>query len=183
MVIKDMPNGYGLVSRLFHWLMAVAIFAMFALGWWMVRLDYYSPYYHGAPDLHRSAGILLLIALLLRGIWRLMNVKPGDAELTPFERTASRIVHLGFYPLLLALMLSGYFISTPEGRSIDVFGLFSVPSIIQQKGLADLAGLVHRVLAYTVIVVAGVHTFAALKHHLSTDSTILTRMWSGPPVP
>jgi cytochrome b561 len=183
MVIKDTPTGYGLVSRLFHWLMAIAIFAMFGLGWWMVRLDYYSPYYHSAPDLHRSAGILLTIALLFRIVWRLSNIKPDDSELTAFERLGSRIVHIGFYPLLLALMLSGYFISTPDGRAIDVFSLFSVPSIIQQKGLADTAGLVHRVLAYTVMAVAAVHAIAALKHHFSSDSTILTRMWSGPPAP
>jgi cytochrome b561 len=181
MVIKDTPTGYGLVSRLFHWLMAIAIFAMFGLGWWMVGLDYYSPYYHRAPDLHRSAGILLFIALLFRIVWRFANIKPEDAELTPFERMASRLVHFSFYPLLLALMLAGYFISTPEGRAIDVFGLFSVPSIIQEKGLADTAGAIHRWLAYFVMALAAVHTFAALKHHFSSDSTILTRMWSGPP--
>ena len=82
MPIKDTPAGYGLVSRLFHWLMAAAIVALFALGWWMVGLDYYSPYYNSAPDLHRSAGILLLIALIARIGWRLINVKPDDAELT-----------------------------------------------------------------------------------------------------
>ena len=180
MIFKDTASGYGIVSRLFHWLMAIAIFAMFGLGWWMVGLDYYSPYYHSAPDLHRSVGIVLLIALALRMLWRMSNVKPDDTELTPFERKASRLVHLGFYPLLLALMLSGYFISTPNGQAIDVFGLFSVPSIVQQKGLADLAGLVHRILAYTVMAVAGVHTIAALKHHYSGESAILTRMWSGP---
>jgi cytochrome b561 len=183
MVIKDTPSGYGLVSRLFHWLMALAIFAMFGLGWWMVGLDYYSAYYHSAPDLHRSVGILLLIMLALRIVWRLMNIKPDDAELTPLERRASRIVHLGFYPLLLALMLSGYFISTPEGRAIDVFGLFSVPSLIQQKGLADTAGFVHRWVAYAVMAVAAVHAIAALKHHFNGGSRILTRMWSGPPAP
>lgn len=181
MHIKDTPAGYGLVSRLFHWLMALAIFGLFALGWWMVGLDYYSVYYHSAPDLHRSAGILLLIALLGRMAWRLINVKPDDAELTPVERKAAHLVHLGFYPLLLALMLSGYFISTPDGRLIDVFGLFSVPSIIQQKGLEDTAGLVHRVLAYVTVGLAVVHTIAALKHHFKDKSSILTRMWSGPP--
>lgn len=183
MPIKDTADGYGLVSRLFHWLMALAIFGLFGLGWWMVGLDYYSPYYHSAPDLHRSAGILLLIALLARIGWRITNVKPDDEELTPLERKASRLVHIGFYPLLLGLMLSGYFISTPDGRAIDVFGLFSVPSIVQQKGLADTAGLVHRTLAYAVMVVAAVHTIAALKHHFVEKSSILQRMWSGPPAP
>ncbi len=181
MVIKDTATGYGVVSRLFHWLMALAIFALFALGWWMVGLDYYSSYYHSAPDLHCSAGILLLIALVLRMVWRGFNTKPTDEELTPMERRASHAVHIGFYPLLLALMLSGYFISTPDGRAIDVFGWFQVPSLIQEKGLADSAGFAHRWLAYAVMAVAGVHTVAALRHHFGAHSTILTRMWSGPP--
>ena len=32
MVMRDTLAGYGLVSRLTHWLMALAIFAMFGLG-------------------------------------------------------------------------------------------------------------------------------------------------------
>lgn len=180
MIIKDTTSGYGLVSRLFHWLMAAAIFALFALGWWMVGLDYYSPYYHSAPDLHRSVGILLLIALAARMAWRAINTKPSDADLTPFERMGARIVHIGFYPLLLALLVSGYLISTPDGRPIDVFGIFSVPSIIQMKGLEDTAGFVHRWLAYATIALAALHTAAALKHHFADRGNTLKRMWSGP---
>lgn len=181
MIVKDTPAGYGIVSRLFHWLMAIAIFGLFGLGWWMVGLDYYSPYYVSAPDFHRAAGIILFIALLARIVWRVMNTKPDDAELTPLERKASWVVHWGFYPLLIALSISGYLIATPDGRPIDVFGWFSVPSIIQQKGLEDTAGLVHWVLAYTVMVLAVVHTIGALKHHLVDKHTTLKRMWSGPP--
>ena len=145
MRIKDTAAGYGLVTRVLHWTMAVAIFGMFALGLWMVGLDYYSPYYNSAPDLHRSIGIILLIALTFRFVWRLVNPKPDDSELSPLERKASQVVHWGFYPLLFALMISGYLISTPDGRPIDVFGLFSVPSLIQSKGLEDTAGFVHEV--------------------------------------
>lgn len=180
MIIKDTEDGYGLISRLFHWLMAIAIFALFGLGWWMVGLDYYSPYYHSAPDLHRSVGILLLIALVARIAWRAVNAKPSDADLTPFERTAAHIVHLGFYPLLLALLISGYFISTPDGRPIAVFGLFSVPSIVQMKGLEDTAGFIHRWLAYLTMALAALHTAAALKHHFVDHGSTLRRMWSGP---
>src|SRR3569833_4795641 len=78
MLIRDTSEGYGLVSRLFHWLMALAIVAMFALGLWMVGLDYYSPYYNSAPDVHRSIGMILLFALIVRWLWRLAN--PRQAE-------------------------------------------------------------------------------------------------------
>src|SRR5262245_22940319 len=96
--------------------MAVAIFAMFVLGLWMGNLNYYSPYYNSAPDLHRSVGIILLIALVIRFVWRLINPKPDGSELLPIERKASHVAHWGFYPLLFALMVSGYLIST-DGRS------------------------------------------------------------------
>jgi len=181
MLIGDSKTGYGLISRLVHWIMALAIPAMFALGLWMVTLNYYSPYYRTAPDIHRSVGMLLLILLVLRFLWRLANPKPDDAELWPLERVASRTVHWGFYPLLFALMASGYLISTADGRPIQVFNWFSVPSLIHKKGLEDAAGEVHEVLAYVTMLLVVLHAAAALKHHFIDHSIILKRMWSGPP--
>ncbi len=181
MLIRDTAAGYGLVTRLTHWVMAVAIVAMFALGLWMVTLTYYSPYYSTAPNIHRSVGILLLIGLVARFLWRIANPKPDDGELAPWERTASRIVHWGFYPLLLALMVSGYLISTAGGRPIEVFDWFSVPSLVQRKGLEDSAGEVHEWLAYLTIALVALHAAASLKHHFIDRSRILVRMWSGPP--
>ncbi len=181
MLIRDTATGYGLVTRFTHWIMAIAIVGMFVLGLWMVTLNYYSPYYRAAPDIHRSVGILLLIWLVLRFGWRLANPRPDDAELSPWERTASRVVHWGFYPLLLALMVSGYLISTADGRPIEVFNWFSVPSIVQKKGMEDTAGEVHEILAYLTIAVVVLHAAASLKHHFVDRGRILTRMWSGPP--
>lgn len=181
MHIRDTLEGYGIVSRLFHWLMAIAIFGMFALGVWMVGLDYYSPYYNSGPAFHRSVGMLLLLALLVRWLWRAINPKPVSDDLTPFEQKSSNVVHWGFYVLLLVLMVSGYFISTQDGKPIDVFGWFSVPSIFQMPGLEDRAGYVHRLFAYAVIALAVVHTLAALKHHFVDKNDVLSRMWSGPP--
>lgn len=181
MQYRNTAAGYGLVSRLFHWLMALAIVGMFGLGLWMVNLDYYSTYYHSAPYVHKAIGILVLIALAARFVWRVANVKPSDAYLTPFERVSSHLAHVGFYVLILALIASGYLISTADGRPVDVFGLFSVPSPGENKGLEDPAGAVHTYLAYIVIAFAVVHAAAALKHHFVDRDTTLTRMWSGPP--
>ncbi len=98
MLIRDTKAGYGLMTRWTHWVMAVAILAMFALGLWMVALSYSSPYYYLAPDIHRSVGMLLLILLVLRFGWRLANPKPDDAELSPFERSGIRDRALGLLP-------------------------------------------------------------------------------------
>jgi cytochrome b561 len=77
--------------------------------------------------------------------------------------------------LMLALMIAGYLISTADGRPIDVFNLFSVPATLH--GLADqedIAGEVHEILAWALVLLAGVHALAALKHHfINRDSTLL----------
>lgn len=181
MIVRDTKAGYGVVSRIVHWVMAAAIIAMFVLGLWMVTLTYYSPYYTTAPDIHRSVGILLLMLLVLRFGWRLANPRPDDSELSPLERTGAQIVHWGFYPLLLALMVSGYLISTADGRPIEVFDWFSVPSLLEKKGMEDTAGEVHEILAYVTIAIVVVHAAASLKHHFFDRNSTLTRMWSGPP--
>lgn len=177
MGIMDTAERYGAVSRLLHWSMAAAFFALFALGWWMVGLDYYSPYYKSAPDLHRSVGLVVLLALGVRVGWRVLNIKPDDGDLMPVERAASRVVHRAFYPLLGVLMVSGYLISTADGRGIEVFYLFSVPAVVTAPGLEDAAGLVHRWSAYAVMALAVVHAAAALKHRLFDGARLRHRMW------
>jgi len=181
MQIGDSRAGYGLVTRLTHWTMALAIPALFALGLWMVTLNYYSPYYRIAPDIHRSVGMLLLFLLVLRFAWRLANPKPDDAELSAFESVAARAVHWGFYPLLFAVMVSGYLISSADGRPVEVFNWFGVPALLHWKGLEEPAGKVHEILAWATMILVVLHAAASLKHHFIDHSSILKRMWSGPP--
>ena len=121
--------------------------------------------------------IPLLVALALRFGWRLANVRPDDDDLTAFERTASRIVHWGFYPLLLALMVSGYLISTADGRGVDVFGLFEVPALLPaESGREEWAGEVHYWLAFGGAYLVLLHVAAALKHQFIDRDGTLRRM-------
>lgn len=180
MRLTDSTANYGLVTWSLHWVMFIAMAVVFGLGLWMVDLDYYSPYYNLAPDIHRSLGILLLIALVFRFAWRILNRKPSDEELSPFERLASHLVHWGFYPLLLALLITGYLISTAKGEPVSVFGWFSVPATLQLPGQEDAAGYIHWLLAWITVALVAVHAVAAIKHHVIDRSNILTRMLSGP---
>ena len=52
-----------------HWIVALTVYAMFGLGLWMVTLSYYDGWYHQAPELHKSIGILLMMTLVIRVIW------------------------------------------------------------------------------------------------------------------
>lgn len=175
---RDSVQAYGIISIGLHWLVAVTVFGLFGLGLWMVGLTYYDPWYRTAPAIHKSVGVLLFLAMILRLLWRLANPQPSpEATLSRLERLASRVVHRLLYVLLFGVMASGYLISTADGRPIEVFGLFSIPATL--AGLpnqADLAGDIHLALAITVIVLAVVHALAALKHHFMDRDRTLTRM-------
>jgi len=173
---RNTATSYGWVAMTIHWLMAVVIFAMFGLGLWMRTLGYYDHWYHVAPELHKSVGMLLLILLFFRWIWRLGNTSP-DLMGKIWEQFIALLVHRMHYVLLSALMFTGYLIPTAEGVGIDVFGWFTVPALFSfNKEITDFIGLMHFYLAWAAMALAGAHAAAALKHHVIDKDITLLRM-------
>ncbi|WP_120994838.1 cytochrome b [Stutzerimonas urumqiensis] len=178
MRLRNSPNGYGLITIGMHWIVAVAVFGLFGLGLWMRGLDYYSPWYQTAPDIHKSVGLLLLGLMLLRVLWRLYSpaphVLPTHGRAT---RLATRFGHAALYLALFGVMIAGYLISTAEGRPIPVFGWFEVPALITSiPRQEDIAGLLHEYLAWALVILSGLHALAALKHHFIDRDATLVRM-------
>lgn len=178
MSARNSEDKYGWVAITLHWLMAPAVVGMFALGWWMRQLSYYDPWYRQGPELHKGIGILLLGLLLFRFAWKLFNPRPVPEPATPrWQLFAARLGHSAIYLLLLAIMTSGYLISTADGRAIDVFGWFSVPATIQDiANQEDIAGEVHEILAWSLMALVAMHALAALKHHLIDRDNTLRKM-------
>lgn len=178
MLFKNTPERFGLVSILIHWLMALAILGLFGLGWYMVDLTYYDPLYTTLPEIHKSVGILLLFVFVFRLAWRLGNPVPRPVEgSSRFEIVGAKLAHLGMYLLIAIILVSGYLIPTAEGSGIDVFGWFTLPATLTWiPNQEDISGWVHEYFSYALIVVALVHTLAALKHHFADRDDTLTRM-------
>lgn len=178
MALRNTRSGFGLVAILFHWLAAVLAAGLFASGLWMTALDYYDPWYNRAPDLHRSFGVVLFAVLGLRLIWRALNPAPApEPGIRRWEHVAAVVVHWAMYLLLFAIIAAGYLLSTVDGRSIEVFGLLSVPSLYSGgDNLEDLAGAIHYWLAMLLAGLVGLHTLGALKHHFWDRNRTLVRM-------
>jgi len=176
MTARNTRETYGSVAQGLHWLMALAIFALYGLGLWMDELTYNDPLYQTLPHIHESIGILVIVFLALRFAWRLINAEPDDSDLKLLERRAAKLVHWGFYPLILAVLISGYLISTADGRTVSVFGWFDVPATLTGKNQEDLAGDIHEVIADAIMILAALHSAAALKHHFIDGGASLRRM-------
>ena len=180
MAYRNTKTGFGLITRLLHWGMALGVFALFALGYRMRTLTYVSPYYQSAPDLHQSVGMVMFGLLVFRLFWKLGNVEPDISDLTHFEHTGAALMHWAFYAVLFVMMAAGYFILTLDGRSFGIFDLIDVPSLYSQKGLEKLAGQIHWILAYLTMALALLHAGAALWHHFIKKDRVLISMIQGP---
>lgn len=178
MKLRNDDARYGWIAIGLHWLVAVTVFALFGLGFYMVELGYYDPWYRAAPDLHRSVGLMLLAVAVVRMTWRLVSPPPTLlANHHLWEKLSARLAHWGLLALLFTALISGYLISTADGTGIQVFDLFEVPSLTgRQSGLEDSAGLVHYWSTWALVILAGLHGLAALKHHFIDRDATLKRM-------
>jgi cytochrome b561 len=178
MQIRNSSSGYGALMVLMHWIVAVAVIGLFALGYWMVDLTYYHEWYNRGPDIHRSVGMLLLFLMVFRVAWRGVNKKPAPLpDHSRWEVFSAQAVHLLLYILLFVAMISGYLITSADGSAIDVFGWFSVPSVTGQvKGLEDTAGVVHYWSTWALVALSAAHAAAAVKHHVVDRDNTLRRM-------
>jgi len=178
MKLRNDDNRYGLVALLLHWVVALTVFGLFGLGLWMTSLTYYDSWYRQGPWLHKGIGVTLFAVVLFRLVWRLLNQNPRPLpNHKVWEHLAARVTHVLLYLLLFAVMVSGYLISTADGRSLEVFDLFAIPATISGiDNLEDIAGKVHLWLASGLVGLALLHTLAAFKHHFFDKDRTLWRI-------
>lgn len=178
---RNSPEGYGRVSRLLHWSIALGIFGLVGLGWYMVGLTYFDPLYHTALTWHKAIGMgVLLLATMFLG-WKLVSPSPAHpASLGLLQRRAAAAVHALLYFMMLTIPLTGYLISTSDGKPIELAWGLAVPALFNvAPWLRDLAIEVHYWCAYGTTALAMGHAGAALKHQFIDRDGILSRMLWG----
>jgi len=179
MNIKNSKSNYGLISILLHWLMAILIIGLFVMGLYMTSLEYYDSLYHRLPQWHKSLGVITLFLLAIRFTWKFKNINPiAPVTHKKYERVLSGYIKNIFYVLILAICITGYFISTAKGKAIIFFGGGEIPAIINisDESVADFIGNVHWLLAFSLAILVGLHAAAALKHHYIDKDNTLKRM-------
>ncbi len=169
---------FGLIAIILHWVIALTVIALFALGLYMVELTYYDSLYITLPSIHKSVGLLLILLLLARVAWKITNIQPEPiVGITHVEIVAAKLAHFGLDSFVVLIIVSGYLISTAKGAGISVFGWFEVAATITSiPGQEDTAGLIHKYLAYAIIGLSVLHALAALKHHFIDKDNTLRRM-------
>lgn len=176
-MLKDSSSGYGLVSILIHWISALLILFLFGLGVYMVDLTYYDDWYHKGPELHVSLGLLVLLIMLVRIVWRIINPTPIDLPAKPVQQKTAKLVKLALYLFIFVVIVSGYLITTAEGQAASLFNVLKFPVITQLSSAnVDLAGEIHEYFAWAIIALVVLHALGALFHHFVMRDRTLVRI-------
>lgn len=177
MQITNTETRFGVVAIFLHWLMALLIVGLIVMGLTMTRLSF-SVQKLKLYGWHKEIGFLVLMLVVVRLVWRVINVNPSLSMLSVWERFAARFVHWLFYGLMLALPISGWLLTSAAGLPVSFFGLFVIPNLIApHEAYRFLFQEIHQWLAYGIIILFLGHVSAALKHHFINKDNILRRMF------
>lgn len=181
MSMRNTTTTWGSVSKMLHWFIAVSILGQGIFGLVMgdigsrgTQLQLYG--------LHKSIGFTILALVLLRLVWRLHAGTPAAVTGTPkWQDQLARLMHVVLYVLMFAVPISGWVLSSAAGGyNQNFFGLFEVPSLVaESSSLRDLAGEMHEIGFWLLMLLAFGHVSAALYHHLFLNDTTLRRMLPG----
>jgi cytochrome b561 len=166
-------SNYSLARKVLHWLSAIVVIGLFASGVWMVDLGYYDAWYQTAPAWHVNVGVVLFFATLIRLMLQAKN-PPLNAGFA--QKIAARFAHISLLLCIVLLTLTGYGLSTADGRPLMFLGL-EIPGmgeLIPQQ--SSVLGDWHEIIAYAIIGLSLLHSIAAIKHHWIDRDETLKRM-------
>ena len=179
---------YTSVAITLHWVIAIAILGMIFGGWYMTDLPDGAPRQYFLYQMHKSVGITILLLSIARIIWRVMNPPPAlPDDMNGLEKTASHLVHLGFYGLMILLPLTGWLYSSVSVK-LDVptvlYFAISWPDVPFVEGLkteaaSGVVNFIHSKLAWVTLALLALHVAGAVKHELSAEEGVLKRMLPG----
>lgn len=182
-MLKNTSNSFGTIAKTLHWVIALGILGMLAVGFIMVDMEP-SPSKWTLYSLHKSTGVLILLLVILRLTWRLQNTVPQlPTNLQLWHRQLAKLSPIILYILLFLMPLSGFTLSQAGGHPITVYGIFTLPNIVPKNlDYSTVASIIHKYGGFAFIGVLILHVGAALYHHFILKNNLLKRMmpnWFG----
>ena len=172
-----MSAPYTRTAKSLHWLMAVLLIGLLALGFYMHDLPL-SPEKLKLYAWHKWAGVSAFLLVLVRLAWRIGHPPPAlPASMSRPMQLAAHAGHGLLYVLLIAIPLTGWLMSSAKGFQTVWFGVLPIPDLLgKDKETGELLALVHKSLNLLFVAAILGHVGAALKHHFIDKDGLLDRM-------
>jgi len=176
---------YNALAILLHWFMALGFLLMFCSGIIMEYVDVAKDFKFNLYQWHKSGGVILLVALMLRIMLRaILRPPPLPITFKKAEVLLAKLGHWGLYVLMFAMPFSGWLMvsSSVYGLPTIVFNLFEWPHIPGVQGDEKVhfwAKEGHFILAIIFFALIIAHIGAVIKHTIYDKENLLRRMWWG----
>ena len=176
MILKGNSNRYGGLAAALHWVSALAILAMLALGFMAA----------GSSDPARTAallrihvplGVLVLALTVTRIVWWLFDRRPGEPDGQPYwQGLVAHATHTLLYGVLILIGTSGIGLMALSGAgSVLLLGASGL-----LPNFADFAPMrVHALGAFALLALLALHVGAAFYHQIYRRDRVLARMGFG----
>lgn len=171
---------YSLPARTLHWLTVALLLIQIPLGFYMVDLaakTNFAPPTGTLYDRHKLIGMVILLLVVVRLAYRLTQGAPGpEPTIQPWQRIVSELTHWVLYAMLLIVPLLGWLAVSYYGP-FEPMGI-KLPRLAgDNPASAEFFFFVHKVTAWFLLALIGMHVGAALMHYVVHKDNVLGRMW------
>lgn len=196
--MNQASTRYTKTAVLLHWLIALVIFAMFALGWYMDELPKEAPkqiafdlfdlgiytwqlaaevsprtFYF---NLHKSIGVTLIALIAIRILWRITHRPPAMlTSYKPCEKKLATGIHHTLYLLMVAMPITGLLMAIYSKYGVMWFGMDFIAGLDN----SDMRGIykeAHEIVGTLLLLAIIIHIVGALKHKLIDKDGTMDRM-------
>ena len=170
-------SRYAPTAIALHWIIVALVFALYAIGWYMVGIPKGTPPVAYWYNLHKSIGIVAAVPIVVLLFWRATHVPPPlPGSLPAWEARMAHVNHVLFYVCLVVLVLSGYIESNFTRFGVRFFG-YPLPRLgWEDKGIYLIFNRIHVYTSYVFTALMALHIAAAFKHLLADRNGVFQRM-------
>jgi cytochrome b561 len=165
------------VSIAFHWLTVLLVLSLITTAVWHAQ-SHDDVLRVLLLRIHRSLGVTVWFTTVSRLIWRMTHAQlpPFPDHMTPTHRSLVQISEHCLYALLVIQPLTGFGAALTRGRSFTLFWGHVPPLIPHYPTVEIVLFLLHRIGAWSFIVLITGHALNALVRHFVVGDNTLQRM-------
>src|SRR5210317_2582246 len=121
MHIINTVTEYGLISKLFHWLVAIILIVQIPLGFYLVDLDF-GPKRITFENVHIILGLTVFYLTILRLLNNIFNPTPQlNTNSFTGQKFIARLNHILLYISILTITVSGILKKLFNGEKLNLF--------------------------------------------------------------
>ncbi len=172
-------TGYKPPARVLHWVVGIMLLAMFPIGVSMVQDGISRTTQNTLYLLHKNGGVLILLLMILRLGYRLLNPPPHlPATLPPWQVGAAKATHGLLYVMVFFMALTGFVRVQAGGYPIEMLNVLGVPPLIPKNAAVEsVAKTAHFWGRFVLFALILAHIGAAVQHATAKKDGVFGRIW------